>query len=344
MADPKFFHKLGPFTLAQLAQFAGAELHHATEPTDRLIHDVATLVEAGPADCSFFDNRRYILDFTATKAGVCVTAPAMASLAPPGLPLLLSPNPYRAYALIAQQFYPTPLAHAGIHPTAVIAPTARIDPSAEIGALASIAANAVIGAGCVIEPQAVIGAAVVIGPASRIMSQATITHAEIGARVVIYPGCRIGQPGFGFAAGGEKPVKVPQLGRVIIGDDVEIGANTTIDRGALGDTVIGNGTMIDNLVQIGHNVKIGRGCVIVSQVGISGSTVLADFVQLGGQAGVAGHLHLGKGAKVAAKSGVMRDIEPGQAFGGYPAMPIKQWHRQTAKLGQIAKMKTDDAA
>jgi UDP-3-O-[3-hydroxymyristoyl] glucosamine N-acyltransferase len=343
MADPRFFSKAGPFTLGELAKIGQAEIL-SPDAASALVHDVASLTEAGPEDCAFFDNRKYLPQFQGSRAGFCVATADMAQHAPATMAVLVSKNPYRSYALIAQAFYPIPATSGQIHPRAVIDATAIIGDNVQIGPGAVIGARAQIGAGSIIEANVTIGDAVVIGANNRIMSNASLGHCELGERVVIYPGARIGQPGFGFAPDPVRPVKVPQLGRVIIGNDVEIGANTAIDRGALGDTVIGDGTMIDNLVQIGHNVKIGRCCVIVSQVGISGSTELADYVQLGGQAGVAGHLRLGKGAKVAAKSGLMRDVDPGQAVGGYPAMPIKQWHRQTARLSQIGKLKPDDAA
>ena len=163
------------------------------------------------------------------------------------------------------------------------------------------------------------------------------SYAIVGARTIVHGGARIGQDGFGFALGADGHLKVPQLGRVLIGDDVEIGANTTIDRGAGPDTVVGDGTKIDNLVQIAHNVRIGRGCVIVAQVGISGSTRIGDFVMLGGQAGLTGHLVVGDGAKVAAQAGVMRDIEPGTTVGGSPAMPQRQWLKSVAMIERMTR-------
>jgi UDP-3-O-[3-hydroxymyristoyl] glucosamine N-acyltransferase len=167
----------------------------------------------------------------------------------------------------------------------------------------------------------------------------TLSHCLIGARVVLHPGVRIGQPGFGFAPDREGPIKIPQLGRVVIGDDVDIGANTTIDRGSGHDTVIGPGTMIDNLVQIGHNAVLGRGCILAGQVGISGSTKLGDFVMAGGQAGLAGHLNIGTGARIAAQAGLMRDVEPGSTVAGAPAVAITSWWRQVAILQRLATKK-----
>ena len=202
-----------------------------------------------------------------------------------------------------------PPARAGIHPSAVVGAGATIDPSAEIGPLAVIGEGAEIGPRCRIGALAVIGPGVVLGPDCRIGAHASLSHALLGARVYVYPGARIGQEGFGFAIGAEGFLSVPQLCRVILEDDVEVGANATIDRGSLQDTVIGAGSRLDNLVQIGHNVRLGRGCVIVAQAGISGSTILEDHVMMGPQAGLTGHLRIGRMAKIGAQAGVMADVD-----------------------------------
>jgi UDP-3-O-[3-hydroxymyristoyl] glucosamine N-acyltransferase len=196
-----------------------------------------------------------------------------------------------------------------------------------------------LGHRCRIGANTVIAAGVEIGDDCRIAANVTLSHCLIGARVVLHPGVRIGQEGFGFAPDPKGPIKVPQLGRVVIGDDVDIGANTTIDRGSGHDTVIGAGSMIDNLVQIGHNVVLGRCCILAGQVGISGSTRLDDFVMVGGQGGLAGHLHIGSGARIAAKSGLMRDVPAGETVCGSPAVPLSEFMRQTAVLQRLAKKK-----
>jgi UDP-3-O-[3-hydroxymyristoyl] glucosamine N-acyltransferase len=227
---------------------------------------------------------------------------------------------------------------AHVHPQARLEDGVRIDPGAVVGP------GAEIGAGTVLGPNAVIGPNVRIGRDCSIGAGATLTHALVGNRVIVHPGARIGQDGFGFAMGAGGHIKVPQVGRVIIQDDVEIGANTTIDRGASRDTVVGEGTKIDNLVQIAHNVVIGRHCVIVSGVGISGSTTLEDYVVLGGQVGVVGHLRIGMGSQIAGSSNVNRDVPPGSRWGGTPAKPVRTWFREMTTLARLAERGGKDEA
>jgi UDP-3-O-[3-hydroxymyristoyl] glucosamine N-acyltransferase len=334
MADPRFFTRAGPFRLGDLALIGRATLHADADP-DRSFADVAPLDAAEADQISFLDNKKYVDVFSGSRAGACVVHPSLADRAPAGMALLLSDHPYRSYALIAQAFYPRPVSNPGVAPTATVAPTAKVDPTAQIGPGVVIGDRAEIGARCLIEPNAVIGDGVVIGDDTVIGANASLSHCILGKRIKIYPGVRIGQDGFGFAIDPAGHVKVPQLGRVIIHDDVEVGANTTIDRGAGPDTVIGRGCMIDNLVQIGHNVEIGQGSVIVAQAGVAGSSKLADFVVLAAQAGIAGHLKIGAGARIAAQSGVMRDVGPGEEVGGAPAMPIRQFWRMQARLSKL---------
>jgi UDP-3-O-[3-hydroxymyristoyl] glucosamine N-acyltransferase len=269
-----------------------------------------------------------------------IVHPDMADRVPATAVAVISDEPYAAWARVAALFHPVPPARPGVHPTAVVAADAAVDPGAEIGPLAVIGSRAEIGPRCCIGPAAIIGDGVVLGADCRIGAHATLSHALLGDRVIVYPGARIGQDGFGFAVGGEGFVSVPQIGRVVIEDDVEIGANTTIDRGSLHDTLIGAGSRLDNLVQIGHNVRLGRGCVIVSQVGISGSTILEDHVMVGGQAGFTGHLRIGMRARIGAQAGVMSDVPPGADVVGSPAWPAREFFRHVAVLRRLVREAT----
>lgn len=341
MADQRFFALKGPFQLVQLAEMTGSALSDPAQGAVT-VSDVAPLETADKSHLSFLDNKKYVEAFKTTKASACFVRPELASFAPAGLVCLTNKNPYKAYALAAQAFYPAPPVGAFRAPTAVVDPSAVIGTDCTIEEGVVIGANVKIGNRCRIQAQAVIRDGVEIGDDCDIGAQTYITHALIGPRVRLYPGARIGRPGFGFAIDPAGYVSVPQLGRVVIESDVEIGANSTIDRGAGPDTVIGQGTRIDNLVQIGHNVKLGKHCIVVAQVGISGSTQIGDYVMLGGQAGLAGHIKIGSGAKIAAQSGIMRDIPPGGSYMGTPAVPLKQNMRQVATLAKLAEKKGGD--
>jgi UDP-3-O-[3-hydroxymyristoyl] glucosamine N-acyltransferase len=300
---------------------------------------VNPLETAGPEEVSFLENRKYADAFSRSAAGAAIVDEWAAERAPSGMALIVSNEPYKAYAVVARAFYPIPDVVPRRAPSAVIDPAALVPEDCEIGPNTVIEQRVRLGRRCQVGANTVIAAGVEIGDDCRIAANVTLCCCVIGSRVVLHPGVRIGQAGFGFAPDPAGPIKVPQLGRVVIGDDVDIGANTTIDRGSGRDTVIGSGSMIDNLVQIGHNVVLGRCCILAGQVGISGSTKLDDFVMIGGQGGLAGHLHIGTKARIAAKSGIMRDVAAGETVCGSPAVPLSEFMRQTAVLHRLAKKK-----
>lgn len=331
MTDFRFFRPSGPFSLAEIARQIGAE-PPAPEAADIFIHDIGDLETAKRGDLSLFCDPRYTAALSETQASVVVTNRALARHVPSGLSLLYAADPRLAFARIGHLLYPAASPEPGIHATAQIHPSAVLGCGSQIDAGAVIERDVVVGERCHIGFHAVLGQGVTVGDDCRIGPQTAISNALIGARVEIASNSSIGGQGFGFAAGPKGLVRMLQLGRVVIEDDVEIGANCAIDRGATGDTVIGAGTVIDNLVQIGHNVRLGRRCVLSGQVGIAGSTVLGDGVMVGGQAAISDHLTIGSGVRIAGKSGVMRDVEPNSTIGGYPAIPLRQWHRQTAGL------------
>ena len=336
IGDARFFARSGPYPLGRVAEAANGA---APPEADLLLAGVAPLHAAGPREVSFLDNRRYLAALEGTSAGAVVVHPDMLARVPRAAVPIVTTEPYAGWARVAALFHPAPPLRPGVHPTAAVAGDARVDASAEIGAFALVEAGAEVGARCRVGPHAAIGPGVVLGPDCRIGAHASLSHALLGARVHVHPGARIGQDGFGFASTGTGFLSVPHLGRVVLGDDVEVGANTTIDRGSTGDTVVGAGSRLDNLVQIGHNVRLGRCCVVVAQVGIAGSTALGDFVQVGGQAAVAGHLRVGDGARIGAQAGVMSDVPPGAALVGSPARPRHEFFRQVAVLKRLARQR-----
>ena len=333
LGSSRFFCRSGPYPLAVVASTARG----AASEAELLLEGVAPLQTASPHEVSFLDNRRYVSALDQTSAGAVIVHPDLAARVPASAVAIVTSEPYAAWARVAALFYPVPPPTPGIHPSAVVADGAQIDPSVEVGPLSLIETGATIGPGCRIGPCAVVGRGVIVGRDCRIGAHVSLSHAHLGARVYVYPGARIGQEGFGFAYTKDGFLSVPQLGRVILEDDVEVGANTTIDRGSSQDTVIGAGSRLDNLVQIGHNVVLGRCCVIVAQVGISGSTVIGDFVRVGGQAGFTGHLRIGERAEIGAQAGVMSDVAAGAKVVGSPAWPIKDFFRQIAVLRKLAK-------
>ncbi|MBX2806005.1 MAG: UDP-3-O-(3-hydroxymyristoyl)glucosamine N-acyltransferase [Hyphomicrobiales bacterium] len=339
MEHPGFFEQAGPFTLADIASKTDAELVNQDQG-DRKISDIAPLSEAKASDLTFVDNVKYLSRLAETQAGACFIHQKHAPRCPEGVVALLTSQPYRSYAKALSLFYPdagVPKAAFHMAGAAQIDPTARIESGVIVEPGAVIGPEARIGAGTRVAAGAVIGYRCAVGRHCYVGARAVITHTLMGNDVIVHAGVAIGQDGFGFAMGPQGHLKVPQIGRVIIQDNVEIGANSTIDRGALRDTIIGEGTKIDNLVQIGHNVVVGRNAVLVAQAGVSGSTVLEDFVVMGGQSGVVGHIRIGAGAQIAGNSGVASSIPPGERWGGTPARPVTTWARETALLKRLTE-------
>lgn len=344
MEHPGFFNRVGPFSLAEIAKATAAELGRGADPAS-LIQDVRTLTDAGAREISFFNNRKYADQLKATHAGACLVTSAFESRVPDTTARLVTADPYRGFARALALFYPdSRFSQGALGARHGVDPTAELEEGVVVEAGAVIGPEARIGRGTRICAGAVIGYRVCIGRDSYVGSLATVVHTLIGDRVIIHAGARIGQDGFGFAMGPSGHFKVPQIGRVLIQDDVEIGANSTIDRGALKDTIIGEGCKIDNLVQIGHNVVIGRHCVIVAQVGISGSTELGDFVVMGGQSGSVGHIKIGSGAQVAGASHPSKDVPARARVGGTPARSLTQWGREIAFLARAVKRGEKDGA
>lgn len=341
MEHPGFFKRAEPLSLAELAAKTGVACDNIDD-TERVIEGVRPLSDAGPNDVSFLDNKKYLPQLGTTKAGACFVKPAFADRVPAKCTPLITKTPYHAFAMALQTLYPdamTPKIASHEPGTPPVDPTAQFEDGVVIEPGAIVGPDVRIGQDSVIAAGAVIGARVYIGRNCYIGANATIAHTLIGNNVIVHAGVRTGQDGFGFAMGPQGHLKVPQIGRVIIQDNVEIGANTTIDRGALSDTIIGEGTKIDNLVQIGHNVIMGRHCVIVSQTGISGSTELGDFVVMGGQSGTVGHIKVGTGAQIAGTCHPKDDVPPGARMGGTPGRPLRQWAKEVATLTRLARSK-----
>lgn len=339
MEHPGFYTRSDPIPLGVLAERLGVGLPEGADAALAIV-DVRPLSEAGAGHISFLDNRKYLGQLATTKASAVLIAPALAGRAPAGVVAVATPQPYRAFALALAMFYPeatwpkAAMTNAGdplVHPSAQVEDGARIEAGAVVGREAQVGRGTVVSAGAVIGYRVCVGRDCYIGPS------VSLTHALVGDRVILHAGVRVGQDGFGFAMGAQGHLKVPQIGRVIIQDDVEIGANSCVDRGALKDTVIGQGTKIDNLVQIGHNAIIGRNCVIVGQVGISGSVELGDFVVMGGQSGAAGHIKLNSGAQIAGASHVKDTVPAGARYAGTPAVPIREYGRQLNALRRIGR-------
>jgi UDP-3-O-[3-hydroxymyristoyl] glucosamine N-acyltransferase len=319
--------------LAELAGLVGGEVRGDGELA---VEDIATLAAAGPRHLSFLTNPRYRDEAASSRAGALLVGPGVEL---GDRTLLVARDPYHALAVLLGVFHPPAPPAPGVHPAAVIGRDCVIDPGAHVGALAVVGDRSRVGDGAVLLPHAVVGADCAVGARTVVHSHAVLyDRTEVGRDCVIHAGVVLGSDGFGYATHNGEHVKVPQVGKVVVEDGVEIGANSAIDRAMLEETRVGAGTKIDNLVQVGHNVRIGRGCILVSQVGIAGSTALGDYVVVAGQAGIAGHLRLGKGARVAAKSAVFKDVPAGAQVAGIPAADAGKWRRQQALLQRLEEL------
>lgn len=341
MEHPGFFHKAGPVSLIDLCQSLSIELseeQNSPEIKNLEITGLNNLANAGRGDITFFEDKKLIEQFKSSKASVCLVSAKMAEQTPEGMIALITDKPHQAFVKTISIFYPnSDKTQTTQTTTSLIDETATIEEGAIIEAGAIIGKEAIIGRGTRIASGAVIGYRCHIGRNCMVGPNAVLTHSLLGNNVTIHAGAAIGQDGFGYIMGAGGHKKVPQIGRVIIQDNVEIGANTTIDRGALADTIIGEGTKIDNLVQIGHNVVIGCHAVIVSQTGISGSCKIGNYVVMGGQTGAVGHIEIGDGAQIAASSNVHKSVPAKARYGGTPAKPMKQWFKEIIAVEKMVE-------
>lgn len=319
-------------SLGEAAQLVSGELFYSQ--TNVVINGIETLAHAGSSHAAFLANKKYAKDFSLSKAGVILLAEDAFTDA--SRPVIRVKDPYLAFAILQRHFHPDTPTSGQRHSSAVIDDSARLAPDVDVGALVVIGANVCVGAGCRIDAGCVIEDDASLGRGCLLHAKSVVSTAcVLGDRVILQSGAIIGSDGFGYAWSGNEHLKIPQTGRVVLEDDVEVGANTCIDRGAIGDTIIRRGVKLDNLIQIGHNVEIGACSIMASQVGISGSTTVGKGCQFGGQVGTAGHIHIGDGCKIAAKSGVPGNLEAGGTYAGIPVMPHRIWLRLSAILPRL---------
>ena len=345
MSDPRFFKNSGPFSLKEINKFLGKKTIDNEINDNKLIIDISSLNLASSDNICFFQDLKYKNDFLNTKAGFCIIKKEHKDLAPKNLILIYSKNPYEDFTKISQKFYPSEtfpkkttnfISHDGVHETANLGENVLVEKGAVIGLDASIGDNTTISS------NSVIGSGVEIGSDCYIGSNVNITHSILGDNNIIHQGTSIGQDGFGFSMSSKKHEKIPQVGRVIIGNNIEIGSNCSIDRGSLQDTIIKSGTKIDNLVHIAHNCIIGENCIIAGMVGLAGSTTLENFVVMGAKSGAVGHITIGKGSQIAAKAGVSKTIPPGKVWAGYPIRELNVWKKEISSLRKVLKDKKND--
>jgi UDP-3-O-[3-hydroxymyristoyl] glucosamine N-acyltransferase len=324
-------------TAAEVAARVGARL---VGDGARPLEGVAPIESAGPDDLTFLASPKYRAYLGTTGAGAVIVAPAQLPADPGGRAWLVADDPYLAFALALAAFHPPRRPVPGIHPTAWVDPAAVLGPGVTVGPLCSVAARCRLGARAWLVAGVHLDEGVEVGDESTLHPNVTVYHGcRIGRRVIVHGGTVIGSDGFGFARTPEGAVKVPQVGRVVVEDDVEIGANCAIDRATLGETRIGRGAKLDNLVQIGHNVQVGEGSIIVAQVGIAGSTRIGRGVTIAGQAGVNGHIEVGDGAVITGQTGVFNDVPPGAVVSGTPERPHGEWKRIQVATGELLALR-----
>lgn len=327
---------MAELTVAEVARLVGGRVEGDGA---RTIRAVAPLSEAGPDSLSFVANRRYLRYVDATCAGALLVPEELGLALPDRLACIRVADPHAALATLLPVLYPAPAPVPGVHPTAVLEEGVEIAPDAVVGPYAVVGSAVRIEAGAVVGPHCVVGDGSVVGEGTVLHPQVTLyPGVRLGRRCIVHSGARIGADGFGYAFVDGEHRKVPQVGGVEIEDDVEIGANATIDRGSIGDTRVGGGTKIDNLVHLGHNAQVGPKVIIVAQVGVSGSSEIGGGAVLGGQAGIAGHLTIGAGARVGAQAGVIGDIPAGETVSGYPARPHREAMKAQAGLFRLPQV------